>query len=67
VDWAGDGVSVLAQVSLLNWMTYRICLAPELGGPPPPLALARGHFFHPPSQEIVELDPRPRISFRFPP
>ncbi len=43
IGWADDGVSVLSQVSLLNWMTYHICLAPELGGSLPPLA--RGHFF----------------------
>lgn len=60
VGWAGDGVSVLSQVSLLNWMTYHICLARELGGPPPPLA--RGHFFNPSSQEILELEPRRRVA-----
>jgi hypothetical protein len=60
IGWADDGVSVLSQVSLLNWMTYHICLAPELGGPPPPMT--RGHFFHPSSQEILELEPRRRVA-----
>lgn len=53
VNWAADGVSILAQVSLFNWMTYRICLAPDFSGPPP--VLTRGHFFNVPGKEILEL------------
>jgi hypothetical protein len=57
VNWAADGVSILAQVSVFNWMTYRICLAPDFSGPPP--ELTRGHFFNVPGQEILELGSRP--------
>lgn len=57
VNWASDGVSVLAQVSLFNWMTYRICLAPDFTGPPPPLT--RGHYFDLGSRTILELGSRP--------
>jgi hypothetical protein len=57
VSWAADGVSVLAQVSLFNWMTYRVLLAPVFTGPPP--TLTRGHFFNVPGHEILELESRP--------
>lgn len=35
VNWASDGVSVLAQVALFNQMTYRVILALGFTGPPP--------------------------------
>ena len=57
VNWAADGVSILAQVALYNLMTYRVCLAPDFSGPPP--ELTRGHFFNVPAQEILELGSRP--------
>jgi HNH endonuclease len=56
VNWAADGVSVLAQVSLFNWMTYLVCLAPDFSGPPP--QLTRGHFFNVSDREIFELGSR---------
>jgi hypothetical protein len=58
VNWAADGVSVLAQVSLFNWMTYHVCLAPDFTGPPP--ELTRGHLFDVPNLKILELGSRPR-------
>jgi len=60
IGWAEDGCSVLAQVSLFNWMTYRICLAPDFTGPRP--KLLRGHLFAVPSGEILELGARPTTS-----
>lgn len=59
VNWAEDGVSVLAQVSLMNWMTYRVALAPDFTGPPP--ELTRGHFFNVGGLDIHELGTRPRV------
>jgi hypothetical protein len=56
-NWAVDGVSVLAQVSLFNWMTYLVSLAPDFSGPPP--KLTRGHFFNVSNKEILELGSRP--------
>jgi hypothetical protein len=58
VNWAADGVSVLAQVSLFNWMTYHVCLAPDFTGPPP--ELTRGHLFNVSNLKILELGSRPR-------
>jgi hypothetical protein len=57
INWAADGVSVLAQVSLFNWMTYLVSLALDFKGPPP--KLTRGHFFNVSNQEILELGSRP--------
>jgi hypothetical protein len=57
VNWAQDGISVLAQVSLFNWMTYRVLLAPDFTGPPP--ELTRGHLFNVSNKEILELGTRP--------
>ena len=57
VDWAQDGISVLAQVSLFNWMTYQVLLAPDFTGPPP--ELTRGHLFHVSNGEILRLGTRP--------
>jgi hypothetical protein len=56
-NWTDDGDSIVAQVSLFNWMTYRVCLAPDFAGPRP--NLTRGHFFNVPGQEILELGTRP--------
>lgn len=57
VNWASDGVSVLAQVALFNRMTYRVVLAVGISGPPP--ALTRGHLFDIHSRKILELGARP--------
>jgi hypothetical protein len=57
MNWASDGISVLGQVSLFNWVTYSVCLARDFSGPPP--SLTRGHFFNVSNQEILELGSRP--------
>ena len=44
VNWAGDGVSIIAQVSLLNLFTYSICLARNYGDER--MNIVRGHFFN---------------------
>jgi hypothetical protein len=56
---AQDGCSVLAQVSLFNWMTYRICLARDFTGPRPELLI--GHLFNVSNGEILELGARPAV------
>jgi len=60
VNWAQDGISVLAQVSLFNWMTYLVLLAPDFTGPPP--ELTRGHLFNVSNGELLELGARPLAS-----
>lgn len=57
VNWAADGVSVVSQVALFNWMTYQVSLARNFIGPPP--ELTRGHFFNVANQQILELGSRP--------
>ncbi|MFB3918955.1 MAG: HNH endonuclease [Candidatus Velamenicoccus archaeovorus] len=52
-DWAKDGVSIISQVSLFNWMTYNICLAREFSGEH--MDVKKGHFFDFNSQNILEL------------
>ena len=49
--------SALAQVSLFNWLTYRISLTKEFGGPKP--EIRRGHIFDPVNGKIYELGSRP--------
>lgn len=53
VNWAQDGKSIVSQVSLLNWMTYRICLAKDYSGDRRNIKM--GHFFNVSSGEILEL------------
>ena len=53
VNWANDGVSIISQVSLLNWITYSVCLAKDFSGEH--RNIARGHFFNPTNKEISEL------------
>jgi hypothetical protein len=57
MSWAQDGCSVLSQVSLFNWMTYRICLAPDFSGERP--EITRGHLFNVSNRQILELGSRP--------
>ena len=49
--------SVLAQVSLFNWMAYRISLCKEFSGPTP--EIRRGHIFDPINHKIHELGSGP--------
>jgi hypothetical protein len=53
VNWAADKVSIVAQVSLYNWMTYIVCLAKEFSGEH--RDITRGHFFNVPGHKIMEL------------
>jgi hypothetical protein len=49
--------SILAQVSLFNWLTYRISLTKEIGEPAP--EIRRGHVFDVANRKIHELGSRP--------
>jgi hypothetical protein len=50
---AKDGVSIMSEVSLFNWMTYNICLAIEFSGER--RNVKKGHFFDINSNNILEL------------
>jgi len=52
-NWAADGVSIVSQVSLFNWITYVVCLAREFSGAHKDIK--RGHFFDFNSHSILEL------------
>lgn len=52
-NWATDGVSIISQVSLFNWMTYNICLARQFSGIH--TDIKKGHFFDFNSHNILEL------------
>lgn len=49
--------SVLAQISLFNWLTYRVSLTKEVDGPAP--EIRRGHIFDVVNRKIHELGSRP--------
>ncbi len=53
VNWAVDQKSIVARVSLLNLMTYAVCLAKDFQGDR--IEIRRGHFFSPHNQQIIEL------------
>ena len=53
VAWAADGVSIVAQVSLLNLFTYSVCLVRNYEGER--RKITRGHFFNMADGEILEL------------
>lgn len=55
-DWTAMH-SVLAQVSLFNWWTYRISLSKEFADPTP--EIRRGHIFDPINRKIHELGSAP--------
>ena len=57
VDWAADKRSIVAQVSLLNWLTYSVCLARDFLGEH--RAIQRGHFLDPYNQRILQLGAKP--------
>jgi hypothetical protein len=56
VNWAGDNVSILGQVSLFNWITYRVSLARDVQGER--RDIAKGSFFNVANGEILELGHR---------
>ena len=58
VDWAEDKVSIVAQISLFNYLTYAVCLARDYAGPHKDIR--RGHFFNTHTQEIYALVARDR-------
>jgi hypothetical protein len=58
-----DGVSLFAQVSLLNMLTYRVLLAPDFPDTIPS-DFVRGHFFDVTTHRILELEARDRTSAR---
>jgi hypothetical protein len=49
--------SVLAQVTLFNWLTYRVSLSKEFAEPSP--EIRRGHVFDPINRKIHELGSTP--------
>jgi hypothetical protein len=53
IAWAADGVSIVAQVSLLNLFTYSICLARNYEGER--REITQGHFFNVADGAILEL------------
>jgi hypothetical protein len=53
IAWAADGMSIVAQVSLLNLFTYSICLARNYEGER--REITRGHFFNVADGAILEL------------
>lgn len=56
VNWAGDNLSIVSQVSLFNWVTYVVSLARNFSGEH--INIKNGHFFNTNSQEIYMLETR---------
>ena len=52
-NWAQDGVSIVAQVALFNWVRYRVSLARDFTGER--RDIRRGHFFDVANRQILEL------------
>ena len=55
-NWAQDGVSIVAQVALFNWVRYRVSLARDFTGER--RDIRRGHFFDAVNRQILELRAR---------
>ncbi|GKS57042.1 hypothetical protein YTPLAS18_05690 [Nitrospira sp.] len=53
VNWSSDGISIVSQISLFNWLTYSVSLARDHKGER--RSLTRGHFFNIANREIHEL------------
>ncbi|MBP6342823.1 MAG: hypothetical protein KA403_02695 [Candidatus Omnitrophica bacterium] len=53
VDWAREGQSIIAQISLMNWLTYRVLLAWDFTGEH--RNIRSGHFFNFPHKTIIPL------------
>jgi hypothetical protein len=56
VNWASDGVSMVSQVSLFNWVTYCVSLARDYPGER--RDVRKGNFFDTTSREILDLGVR---------
>jgi len=54
VNYAKDGKSIVAQVSLCNWIKYSICVAKGFSGER--RDIKKGHFFNVANQEILDLE-----------
>lgn len=55
-NWAGDGVSIVGQVSIFNWVTYCVSLLRDYAGER--RDIKRGHFFDVSSRRILEMETR---------
>ena len=55
-SWAQDGVSILSQVSIFNWVTYCVSLLRDYGGER--RDIKRGNFFDVSTRKILELETR---------
>lgn len=53
LNWAADGISIVAQVSLLAWFKYSVCLAKDYDGER--REVSRGHFFNVADGQILPL------------
>lgn len=53
LNWASDGVSLVAQISLCNWFRYSVSLSRNYDGQP--RRIRRGHFFDLGNRLITEL------------
>ncbi len=56
LNWAGDRLSILTQVSLLNIFKYSVCLARNYSREH--TAIRRGHFFNIKDRRILKLETR---------
>ena len=56
VNWAADGMSIVSQISLLNWASYKISLARNFSGEQK--NIRSGHFFNVNSRKILDLEVR---------
>ncbi len=56
VNWAADRISIISQVSLFNWASYRVSLARNFSCEQ--RNIRRGHFFNVNSREILDLEVR---------
>lgn len=54
--WARDGVSIIGQVSIFNWVTYSVSLLRDYRGEH--RNVTRGHFFDVANRQILEMGSR---------
>ena len=55
-NWAGDGVSIVGQISIFNWITYCVSVVRDYAGIR--RDVKRGHFFDVSNRRILELETR---------
>ena len=56
VNWAEDRISIVSQISLFNWASYRVSLARNFSSER--RNIRRGHFFNGNNREILDLEAR---------